>query len=356
MTLLRLVRAASDGQHLIVASQDGEEYELLVTDDVRTAIRQMRTHAPQESPTSSLTPREIQQRIRGGLNAAELAELTGEPFEALTKFEGPVLAERAYICDLARDTRIGSESDAPLLGDLVTDRLASRAVDPESIVWDAWRQVDEPWQVAVDFVTGGKTVRALWTFDHSGRAVTAEDDESRWLTETELLDVPIPKRHLSAVREGSDDVLPLHPSRPSVPEVSASVTADDSAAADLLDELDRTRGQRESLSADDEDDLGPMALGTIGAGMTRVGMTGVGMTGMGMTGGGNAGAPTPHPAGSALRKPTTPEARGEAGDEAPESNAQDSTGSSGPKEPKAAKKGRASVPSWDEIVFGAKND
>lgn len=337
MTRVSLVRASENGEHLIVATDDGEEFELPLTDDLRRTVALTRPRATTTDDngrvTSSLTPKEIQQRVRSGLNEQELAELTGEPVEALERYAAPVLAERAYIAELARGTRIGRESGAPVLADLVTDRLASRGVDPEAIVWDAWRELDEPWMVAADFPIENRTVRALWVFDHTARAVTAQDDESRWLTETELLDVPIPKRHLSAVR--TEDEAPLDQSRPAMPENVEAQAPDASAPSAtelLLEDLTERRGTRESVDTDDLDDLdedeafegfGPAQRNReaeVGFDQPR-----------------QKGRTMPHPAGSARdnKKQTNDEA---------------------PAEPKPARKGRASVPSWDEIVFGAKHD
>ena len=337
MTQVSLVRASENGEFLIVATADGEEFELPLTDDLRRTVALTRPRATTTDDdgkvTSSLTPKQIQQRVRSGLNAHELAELTGEPVEALERYAAPVLAERAYIADLARGTRIGRESGAPVLADLVTDRLASRGVDPESIVWDAWRELDEPWMVAADFPVDNRKVRALWVFDHTARAVTAQDEESRWLTETELLDVPIPKRHLSAVRTNED--APLDQSRPAMPE---NVEADDgessapSATELLLEDLTERRGTRENIDADDFDDMEEdEAFEGFGpAQRTREAEVGFKQSR-------SKGHSMPHPAGSARE----------------ESKTSDDTS---PAEPKPVRKGRTSVPSWDEIVFGAKND
>ncbi len=341
------MRAADDGEHLILATADGDEFELELTDDLRRTVALTRPRASDDdgdSAASSLSPREIQQRIRAGLNAQELAELTGEPVEALERYEAPVLAERAYIAELARGTRIGRESGAPVLADLVTDRLASRGVDPETVVWDAWREQDQPWSVAADYRVDGRGVRALWAFDHTARAVTAQDDESRWLTETELLDVPIPKRHLSAVRSVEDDA-PLDQSRPLMP---AAVDAADeppvepSATELLLEDLQERRGLREDIddaAIDDDDEDTFEGFGPA----NRAREAEVGFSPR------PSGTSMPHPAGSARR----PQA--EAGPKAPteaEPSSRDEKA-----EPKApARRGRASVPSWDEIVFGAKND
>jgi hypothetical protein len=358
------VGPADDGESLIVTSESGERFTLVISDELRRAIRHARATTPvgatPASTSSTLSPKAIQQRIRSGLNATELAEITGEPVAALEKYEAPVIAERAYIADLARGTRIGRDVGSPVLGELVADRLASRGVDTESIAWDAWREVDEPWQVAADYVAGGRNVRALWTFDHSARAVTAEDDEARWLTETELLDVPIPKRHLSAVRGKDAAATPLTETRPPAvtalaeeshdpfddadnpaPAAGAAAELDFevSATESLLEDLEGRRGTRDVVEADDledfDDDGGFEGFGPA----TKARSADVGFT--------SGGKKMPHPAGSARRD----DAKGSAGTGA-------TTGRNDPPaaEKRTSKKGRASVPSWDEIVFGAKND
>jgi hypothetical protein len=351
MTRVKLVGPAADGQHLIVATETGEEYSLAITEQLRSAVRHARVAAQAlsdaESDAPSMSPKVVQQRIRAGLNAAELAELSGMPIASLEKYEAPVLAERAYIAELARSTRIGRDSGSPVLGDLVTDRLAGRGVDVENLAWDAWREEGEPWQVCVDFRIEDRNIRALWSFDHTSRTVTAEDEEARWLTETELLDVPIPRRHLSSVRSDDEaNVRPLYESRPVVPAVGSESEHDDVDAATptsapsstelLLEDLDGKRGTRDTLAfdldGDDDDDdgsfegFGPAAK----AREADVGFTADRNTAM------------PHPAGS-----------GHASDE-PAPASSPVTPAMGEKKP--AKKGRASVPSWDEIVFGAKND
>ncbi|WP_062464525.1 septation protein SepH [Demequina soli] len=348
MTRLTLVGPSEDGLHLIVEAESGDRYELPLTDELRHAVRYTRparaaAEAPEESDAPTLSPREIQQRIRAGLTAAELAELTGMSLGAIEKYEGPVAAERSYIADLARETRIGRDPSAPQLGELVTDRLAARGVDPESVAWDAWREADGPWRVAADYQVSGRGVRALWTFDHTARTVTAEDEEARWLSETELLDVPIPRRHLSAVRDSeADATIPLIPSRPHAPVTEATpvVREDDapvteavelprpapSATELLLSDLDLRRGTRESMAEPEEDEDDDEEFEGFGPARARQAETGFGTS--------RARESEPEPAPAPVVQPKA-----------------DDTG-----ERRTVKRGRASVPSWDEIVFGAKND
>lgn len=340
---------SEDGTHLIVVTDAGEEVRVAVTDELRALVRHARITIRDERPAASgMPPREIQQRIRAGLSAAELAHLTGEPVEALEKFEAPVLAERAYIVELARSTRIGRDSTSPTLGDLVGDRLAGRAIDPASVEWDAWRELDEPWRVAADFATAGRTVRAMWTFDHVAKALTAEDEESTWLTETELLEAPIPRRHLAAVRPDlASAVAPLAATRPTAPAVVHETATEDVSPGDaLLQELSDRRGTREPVEFDDDDDdddafegFGPRGAGPASPRPPAVEPSTYQPPRTTM----------PHPAGTA-RGDTPP---GQSVDGASSGSA---TSGAADAPDKRSRKGRASIPSWDEIVFGAKND
>jgi len=347
---------SEDGTHLLVVTDAGEEVKVAVTDELRALVRHARIVIRDERPAASgMPPREIQQRIRAGLSAAELAHLTGEPVEALAKFEAPVLAERAYIVELARSTRIGRDATSPTLGDLVGDRLAGRAIDPATVEWDAWRELDEPWRVAADFATAGRTVRAMWTFDHVAKALTAEDEESTWLTETELLEAPIPRRHLAAVRPDlGSAAVPLSATRPAAPSVAHDAPADEASSGDaLLQELAERRGTREPVEFgdDDDDDDAFEGFGPRGAGPSQTLPTQQRPTQQRPSPPLPSQAPhtsMPHPAGTAREVPT-----GRGADTTPAG-----TASSGAAESpdKRSRKGRASIPSWDEIVFGAKND
>lgn len=342
---LGLVGIADDGAHLLLETEAGGRFALPVTDELRRAVRQATSvaassGAPSPAPaTSGLAPREIQQRLRAGLTPAELAQISGEPLEAIEKFAAPVLAERQYVIDQARATRIGRESGAPLLGDLVVDRLAARGVRPEGIEWDAWRAVDEPWRVCVDFSVDGRTSRAVWSYDHGARSLTAEDEEARWLTETELLDAPIPRRHLAAVRPEPDTRAPSRPTAPSVDRVmsdgappSAAIPMPEPSALTpteaLLEELNERRGTRESVALPDEDDDDDDAEVFEGFGPARA--TRTADVGFG------AKAPEPEQADEAPAAPSAP--------------------ATPPGGTERKKRGRASVPSWDEIVFGARQN
>src|SRR6204780_4364547 len=78
---------------------------------------------------SPLRPKEIQARIRAGETVEEIADAAGIAVERVRWFEGPVLAERAYIADQAQAASVRRRGDSsgpgPRLGDIVTARLSA---------------------------------------------------------------------------------------------------------------------------------------------------------------------------------------------------------------------------------------
>ena len=259
MTHVRLVGPDDGGRALVVATADGERFSLPVTEELRALVTEVIADDGTVIPT--LPPREVQRRLRAGFTSEELSRLSGVPVESIRRYEDPILAERAYIAELARATRVGRDPSAPILGELVTDRLASRGVPSATLAWDAWRALGSPWRVAVTYVTSGRTVQAMWTFDHQARTITAEDPESRWLTETDVFDAPANPRHLSPVAR------PTMPTfRPSVAPVRETASDDGGdgeptesrpvqTTDDLLRQLQEKRGVREAVvEAADEDD------------------------------------------------------------------------------------------------------
>ncbi len=196
---LRLVGVHEDGEHLMLSDAEGVRFSLRIDDAVRAAVRRDRSHLGQLQIQieGGLRPREVQARIRAGATAEEVATLAGWTVEKVGRYEGPVLAERGHVAELARAVRIRKRGSETLtLGALVTQRLADRGVDAARVGWDAWRPDTGPWVVSATFVAGGREREARWHFDVAGAHVTAADDEARWLSEDE----PAPAGPLGASR------------------------------------------------------------------------------------------------------------------------------------------------------------
>jgi hypothetical protein len=151
----------------------------------RSGVRQPPGATPLEiDMDSALTPREIQARIRAGESLEDVARAAGMGADWVEPFAAPVLAEREFVAGQAQThpVRRGSETIAHrTLADVVTDRLASRRVDLDTVRWDAWKLDGRRWAVQVGYDSGKAHREALFTYDAGSRFSVAENEDARWL-------------------------------------------------------------------------------------------------------------------------------------------------------------------------------
>jgi hypothetical protein len=353
---LELVGLHEDGEHLVLLAQDGQQFRLRIDESLRAAVRRDRPQLEKlrAEQAGTLSPREIQSRIRAGASAQQVADSAGLAIEQVRRYEGPVIAEREFIVGQARSTRVGRDPGAPVLGDLVTDRLAARGVDLSTLAWDAHRDATGPWTVEATFTVGEAVATARWTVDTQARSVHALEDEARWLSETELADEPIQRRHLAAVRDVVFDVQADGILRPVVTSVGGAEPGPSEPVPDpqvrtaaLLDDLQVKRGIRQQIDlGDDEEDDGEEFEGFGPQHAFDFGQL-------------EASVPGAHPvdadpASSArvLSEPPRPVAVTGPADSS-EPPVDEGTAPLVDRQ-RSGRKTRSSVPSWDEIVFGAK--
>ncbi|WP_405900291.1 septation protein SepH [Streptomyces sp. NBC_00727] len=197
MPELRVVAVSNDGTRLVLKAADSTEYTLPIDERLRAAVRNDRARLGQIEieVESHLRPRDIQARIRAGASAEEVAQFAGIPVDRVRRFEGPVLAERAFMAERARKTpvRRPGENTGPQLGEAVQDRLLLRGADKETVQWDSWRRDDGTWEVLLVYRVAGEPHSASWTYDPPRRLVQAVDDEARSLIgETDEVAAPEP--------------------------------------------------------------------------------------------------------------------------------------------------------------------
>lgn len=205
MADLELVGLHTDGEHLVLVGPDGHRHRIAIDDALRAAVRNDRPRLGQVRTASLVRPREIQTRIRAGESPADIARDAGVPVEQVQRYESPVIAERTWVAEQARLITLGREHGAPRLGDLVVDRLAHRGVDPADLTWTAVRRPGEDWELVLGFRAGERDREARWHVDIPTRTLHALDDESRWLSETDL-GAPDSRRHLSSIQSRVYDV------------------------------------------------------------------------------------------------------------------------------------------------------
>jgi hypothetical protein len=317
MVHLTLAGLSEDGKRLLLVSDAGVEFTLDVDARLRAALSgdsQTRARLGQLEikMESVLRPRDIQARIRAGETPETVAAAAQTTVEKIMPFAAPVLAEREHVAQRAQRASIrrpaGTPAGSRTLGDAVSGHLRGRNVDPGGVDWDAWRREDGRWTLTAAYSAGGRDGEAAFTFDPPGNYVSADDDDARWL----IGDGPADAQASAAAAPPQDDLASVRRRRlAAVPPDELPLGED---AIDLVSEPDETS----SLGAEAPveaylDDPEPL---TRTAELDRVEDEEADAV---VDPGTRADEPPGEPAGQSAR---------------------------------AKRKGRASVPSWDEIMFG----
>ena len=194
MQELRFVAVSEDGSYAVLAVPGrSARFTLPIDERLRAvALGQTGRLAQYEIEVESpLRPKEIQARIRAGETIEEIADAAGIAVERVRWFEGPVLAERAYVAQQAQSASVRRQGDSapgPRLGEMVPGRLKGAGADPDDAQWDSRKRGDGSWLVQLTFPSGGRLHTAEWVFDPRRRHVMPADDNAARLSlpESEL--------------------------------------------------------------------------------------------------------------------------------------------------------------------------
>jgi len=332
---------------LLVASEEGARYRVAIDDVLQSRLRQS---SPEPGNVRKLSPREIQAHIRAGMSAEDVAAITGVPLDYVQRFEGPVLAEREFVIEsaLAVPVQLALETD-PLgggvtFGTVIRRRLADAHAIGER--WASWKEEGGGWVVKLTFVAETIDHDARWSFDPKKSTLAPLNQEAITLSQQgeqpsnllpRLRAVPLDE-HADAARFDSG-AFSLTPADTTPSDSSSADTqtgpllepvpygrvgdveplpVKKNQTADLLEALRKRRGERDPMDPDPEESIATQPT----TGVVR--LIDVPLDGS-----------DDIPIDSMRTKPTARD-----------------TGSQG----RRGGKGRAAMPSWDEIVFGARTD
>jgi len=337
---------------LLVATDDGTRFRIPIDEVLQSKLRQA---IPDPGTGRKLAPREIQAHIRSGMSAQDVAAITGVPLDYIQKFEGPVLAEREFVVTAALAVPVHTAADTgPLSGSTFGTVIRERLHDLGAINerWASWKEVGGGWIVKLSFTAEEIDHDARWRFDPKKsalsplnneaitlsqqgemtgaliprlRAVGDEErlpDQSRFdsgaFTADELAEratgpllEPVPYGRLADAPQGVADAV--------INRAPVEEEAESNQTADLLEALRRRRGEREAANFHDE---GSMAA---------------------------------HPSTGSIRLVDIPLPDMDVDHETPGDTAPQPSVFA-PRSTARAKKGRTAMPSWDDIVFGARSE
>lgn len=351
---------------LLVASDDGERYRIPIDEVMQSRLRQA---LPEPGAGRKLSPRIIQGHIRSGMSAEEVTELTGVPLDYIRKFEGPVLAEREFVVETALGVPVHTAAEidpaapANTFGAVISHRLQGLGATDER--WASWKEEETGWIVKLSFTSDEIDHDARWRFDPKKLALSPINGEA--ITLSQQGDTPgalIPRlRAVSGIDREADssrfdsgafdiDDLALEPVASALPRFGQRTQPQEpvehNQTADLLEALRRRRGERELPAYSDAENAEPgfsdedvAAHPSAGNGYpSEKGTRGIRVLDIPLD------VPIDGVSDDAAAEPERPAS--------PLSRPQSGLPHTG-QQPRV-RKGRASMPSWDDIVFGARSD
>jgi hypothetical protein len=339
MVELELVGLSEDGRQLVLADAAGDEFVVPLDGRLRALVRngrvptgQLESSMESAQAQSALRPRDIQARIRAGQTPESVAEIAQVPVDKIMSYAVPVMAERQHMAERAQRSAVrrrNTEGPTLQLWDAVALQLRTEQVDPMSCQWDAWRREDGRWTVTASYRVEQGERTGTFAFDALSRYAVADDDEARWLVGEQEREETVrakrkPSRQASGSRGGDSGKPAARRLSAVASEYDAMLFEDEESTTDLTAVAD-------ALGEYDEAPPEPPAR------LER-----------------KQPKQTKQPKRTGETK--QPAGRTTAGDEVPSQSTRKTAQQRGqhPRPEKRGRRGRgrASVPSWDEIMFG----
>ncbi|MDK8471992.1 septation protein SepH [Corynebacterium accolens] len=218
MRELFLVDSESSEDSLVLRTEEGEEFSLPITNELRSALTPTASKPepprlePMPKPSheedeKQIRPAEIQNRIRAGASTAELAEEMHVDESRIEPFAYPVMLERNRISEVAKQAHpVREDGPAKLtLWEVLASSFAARGHSLSESTWDAYRHQGEPWVVRVTWKAGLSENEAEWTFKQSMSSpatVEARNSVAADLTDPDFVQ---PVRSLTSLGSGRYD-------------------------------------------------------------------------------------------------------------------------------------------------------
>ncbi|GGN84971.1 septation protein SepH [Nocardia rhizosphaerihabitans] len=193
MRELRVIGVTPDSTHIVCSdTESGTKFRLPADDKLRAAARgDLARFGQIEIETeASMRPRDIQARIRAGASVEQVTAESGMPATKVERFAYPVLLERARAAELAQKAH-PVRPDGPAvetLHEIVTAAFAERGHTIEQAEWDAWKDEKGFWVAQLQWRHGHSEIAAHWRYqpDAHGGSVSPLDDPANDLIDPDF--------------------------------------------------------------------------------------------------------------------------------------------------------------------------
>ncbi|MDR2538780.1 MAG: DUF3071 domain-containing protein [Bifidobacteriaceae bacterium] len=177
MKKLFISRSDLQKEQLILKDNSGEEFYLPLSDDVRTAVYQV--DAKELTKTAlTLSPKDIQRKIRAGISPVELTKQTEMSLEEINRFALPIQGEKKIAIRQFRAARLDKSKPFQPLESVMARILASDNISLNDLTWEAVRLDNNPWRVSAHYSFNGQTLDGVWLWDPESSKIEPIGGES----------------------------------------------------------------------------------------------------------------------------------------------------------------------------------
>ncbi|WP_181722821.1 septation protein SepH [Nocardia gipuzkoensis] len=343
MRELRVIGVTPDSTHIVcIDTESGQKFRLPADDKLRAAARGdlARFGQIEIEMEATMRPRDIQARIRAGASVEQVTEESGMPASRVERFAYPVLLERARAAELAQKAH-PVRPDGPAVDtliDVVTAAFTARGHNIEGAEWDAWKDEKGYWVAQLQWQNGRSEIAAHWRYqpDAHGGSVSPLDDPA-----SDLIDPDFGRalRGLATIVPPEPEPAPPQPEP--VPEPRPAPAAPPARTANrqsqpTLDEYYEQRAVAGGGAAAIPPGNGAAAANAAPAAAGNAAPV-------------NGAAATPTSGAAAETAPAAPAASAPATGEEPAKPAK------APAKPSRAKRGKAPMPSWEDVLLGVRS-
>ncbi|WP_431957671.1 septation protein SepH [Nocardia lijiangensis] len=362
MRELRVIGVTPDSTHIVcIDTESGQKFRLPADDKLRAAARGdlARFGQIEIEMEASMRPRDIQARIRAGASVEQVTEESGMPASRVERFAYPVLLERARAAELAQKAH-PVRPDGPAvetLIDIVTAAFTERGHTLENAEWDAWKDEKGYWVAQLQWQNGRSEIAAHWRYqpDAHGGSVSPLDDPA-----ADLIDPDFGRalRGLATVLPPQPELEAPAPAEPVAEprkETPAAPTARPATARQPQPTLDEYFVEQRAVAAGGSAAAIPAASGTTAAQAASTPTAPAASTNTTPTASTKA---TPPAASASTNSAQATDTSAPAANPAPaEENAKpgNANGKSAPAKPNRTKRGKAPMPSWEDVLLGVRS-
>jgi len=265
---LTIIEVTRDG--FVAVSRDGQRFSIPLDGSIRAQL----SASPPSQSTTAVTPKEIQALLRSGLSVDDVAARTGSSAEHIARFESPIAAELAFVLERALSVPVVGNGADSTFGAEINARIAEQGGAVTG--WQAYR-IDDVWVVGARCLVGSAEEDATWSFDPRKMTLIPSNAVAIRISRSDSADASLfpplrvmPSQPLARFDSGEFEPIPPARTTPaetadtavndevqSVPKNSSividveSVVASTEPAApiDLVDEMERRRGDRRDAIA-----------------------------------------------------------------------------------------------------------